>query len=130
MSDLTAAIEAAKRLAVQEYDGEFLIGPNGEKWSQSIDGHYVGRDYLRLTSQPLYRRRKAEWVHHQNAVGESYQWAGYGVHSGTYNGRFGWLAIKYDSNFQKHFEKSELAQAACEEHFWAELEASVLERIQ
>ena len=46
---MTEIREAAERIRRQQYDqhgGEFLIGPNGEKWSRSMDGHTVANAYL------------------------------------------------------------------------------------
>lgn len=70
------------------------------------------------------RRRKTEWQ--QRASSEVFEWQGY--RAGFLLGS--WAALRFDGWIDLGlFASKELAQAACEDHFWAELERDVVERV-
>lgn len=132
-SDLTAAIEAAKRLA-RIHTGENPVDVYGADPNLSdpsnqyvIDMRLSLGRYLDWCSQPLYRRRKdfAKWEQSFDHAGTCWK------HYQVYPCQEKWRADKRWSNFSVgvEYETQELAQAACEEHFWSELEGSVLERV-
>ena len=117
MSDLTAAVEAAKRVATQQ------------KHTQQEEAA-VAKSLLDLTSQPLYRRRKdfANWY----KDGCLWKWESpIGMYYVAYfdNDVWKWQPANWGSWHDTHFASQELAQAACEDYFWSELERDVLEMV-